>query len=168
MAGGTTSSSSVLAEAVVLLAVILLALGGIWYGASTESLQRMWHDLTGRPAGPMSFRFILQPIMATVAAIGDGLNDARLGRSPYFWTVLSNPTKRGARLQEGLVSTARIILLGLGMDAIYQMKVFGTFYPVEALIVALVLAFVPYLLIRGPVERLASRWMQHSSTGSAT
>lgn len=168
MAGGTTSSSSVLAEAVMLLAVILLALGAIWYGGSTESLQRMWHDLTGRPAGPMSFRFVLQPIMATVAAIGDGLNDARLGRSPYFWVILHTKERRADRLREGLTSTARIILLGLGMDAIYQMKVFDTFYPVEALIIALVLAFVPYLLIRGPVERLASRWIQHSSTGSAT
>ncbi len=168
MAGGPTSSSSVLAEAVVLLAVILLALGAIWYGGSTESLQRMWHDLTGRPGGPMSFRFILQPIMATVAALGDGINDARLGRAPYFWTVLSNPEKRGGRLREGLVSTARIILLGVGMAVIYQMNVFGTFYPVEALIIALFLAFIPYLLIRGPVERLAKLWIHPSSKGSAT
>ncbi len=168
MVGGTTSSSSVLADAVVLLAVILLALGAIWYGGSTESLQRMWHDLTGRAGGPMSFRFILQPIMATLAAVGDGINDARLGRSPYFWTVLSDRAKCTARLREGLVSTARIILLGLGMDAIYQYKVFGTFYPVEALIIALVLAFVPYVLMRGPVERLASRWLNHSPGRRAT
>jgi hypothetical protein len=33
------------------------------------------------------------------------------------------------------------------------------FYPGEALIVALLLAFVPYLLIRGPAERIARRWM---------
>ena len=66
-----------------------------------------------------------------------------------------NPQERVARLREGLNATARIILLGLVMDVIYQIIVFKTFYPVEALIIALLLAFVPYLLIRGPVTRIA-------------
>jgi hypothetical protein len=166
MAEGTTSGSSVLAQAVALLAVILIALGAIWYGGSSEELKRMWQDLTGRPGGPMSFRFILQPIMATIAAVGDGINDATLGRAPYFWTILHNPEKRAGRLNEGLVATARIILLGIGMDAIYQYKVFGTFYPVEALIIAIVLAFIPYLLIRGPVDRIARRWFASASPDS--
>ena len=114
----------------------------------------------------MSFRFILQPIMATIAAVHDGINDARLGRSPYFWTVLTNADKRSDRLREGLVSTARIILLGLAMDTIYQFKEFGTFYPGEAVIIAFALAFVPYLLLRGPVDRIARIWFggPHSST----
>ena len=51
------------------------------------------------------------------------------------------------------------------MDAIYQLKVFGTFYPGEAVIIALVLAFVPYLLIRGPVARIARLWFDHKSQG---
>ncbi len=51
-----------------------------------------------------------------------------------------------------MTATARIILLGLAMDVIYQYLVFKTFYPAEALVVALLLAFVPYLLIRGPVD----------------
>jgi len=33
-----------------------------------------------------------------------------------------------------------------------------TFYPVEALIISLVLAYLPYVLIRGPAARIARRW----------
>jgi hypothetical protein len=44
------------------------------------------------------------------------------------------------------------------MDAIYQLIDLHWFYPGEAIIVALELAFVPYLLIRGPANRIA-RWM---------
>jgi hypothetical protein len=44
------------------------------------------------------------------------------------------------------------------MDAIYQLIVLKRFYPVEALIIALLLAFVPYLLIRRPAARIARRW----------
>lgn len=163
----TTSNTSIMAEAALLASAILLFLGFLWYGISSDVIERQWRDFTGRPGGPMSFRFILQPAMATIAALHDGIADARQGRSPYFWTVLTNSEKRAGRLREGLVSTARIILLGLGMDAIYQVKELGTFYPGEAVIIALVLAFVPYLLLRGPVARIARQWFSaKSSKGS--
>ena len=63
--------------------------------------------------------------------------------------------KRFERLREGLNATARIILLALVMDLIYQLLFLNTFYPNEALIVALLFAFVPYLIARGLVWRIA-------------
>src|SRR5262245_767432 len=131
MKAGTSSDRehSALARAVALIALVFAVLGLLWYGFSSDVLQRQWQDLTGRPGGPMSFRFVLQPAMAVIAAVYDGVRDAQLNRSPYFWTIWNNPEKRAGRLREGLVSTARIMLLGLGMDTIYQIKEFGTFYP---------------------------------------
>ena len=52
-------------------------------------------------------------------------------------------------------SGGRIFILAIVIDAIYQYIVRRWFYPVEALITAFILAFVPYLLIRGPVNRIA-------------
>ena len=46
------------------------------------------------------------------------------------------------------------------MDAIYQWIVQKWIYPGELIIVAIVLALVPYLLIRGPVNRIARRFMR--------
>jgi hypothetical protein len=115
----------------------------------------------------MTFRFILQPCMAAIAAMHDGLQDARLGRAPYFWTVLHDPAERGDRLREGWLSTARIILLGLGMDGIYQHKVLNTFYPGEAVLVALALALVPYLILRDPIARVAHWWRVRPRSHSA-
>jgi hypothetical protein len=130
------------------------------WAEAADALSRMWGDILARPEGPLSFRFFVQPAMAAILAIRDGIKDARTGRSPYFWTVLHDKQKRNARLEEGLAATARILLLGLAMDAIYQVLALGKFYPTEAAVVAIGLAFVPYLLIRGPAERLA-RWWQH-------
>jgi hypothetical protein len=58
------------------------------------------------------------------------------------------------------------VLIGLGMDVLYQWRVLDTFYPGEALLVALLLAVLPYLLLRGPVSRIARRFV-HPSSGSA-
>ena len=44
------------------------------------------------------------------------------------------------------------------MDVVYQLIEFKTFYPGEAAIVAVLLAFIPYLLLRGPFARLARTW----------
>jgi hypothetical protein len=137
-----------------------IVLGIMWYGLfSTEVWGRIWRDVVDRPDGPMMFRFILQPLMAVLAALHDGIKDARLHRAPYFWTVLTDPERRTGRLREGILSTARVILLGLGMDAVYQYKALDTFYPGEAALVALLLAFIPYLVMRGPIARIARHWL---------
>lgn len=160
--GPPSRAARLTAWAAVVLIGLFIALGLVWNGLSFEILNRIWGDVVDRPTGPMMFRCILQPIMAIIAALHDGIKDATLGRSPYFWTVLSDSERRADRLREGIVSTARIILLGLGMDVIYQYKVFGTLFPGEAALVALLLAFVPYLLLRGPITRIARRWISNS------
>jgi hypothetical protein len=144
-----------LTKTVIVVAAVLFVMGFFWHGVSLKVFEQFWRDLIERPDGPMRFRFFLQPLMATIVAIRDGLKDARSGRSPYFATVLANPQERVGRLREGLNATARIIALGLVMDVIYQAIVFKTFYPDQALVVALVLAFVPYLIIRGVTARLS-------------
>jgi hypothetical protein len=155
MNNATPQELGVLAKLVIVLGIALIVAGVVWHGATGEALRRFWHDLIERTDAPMRFRFILQPLMAAIAAIHDGREDARAGRSPYFMTLLRNPQQRVGLLREGLNATARIILLGLAMDVIYQFIVLKTFYPNEALVIALLLAFVPYLIIRGLVFRVA-------------
>jgi hypothetical protein len=152
-----------LARLVIVLMVAFVVLGVAMHGLSMSVFERIWQNLLARPSGPMTFRFVLQPIMASIAALVDGVKDARTGRNPYLWTLLSDPRKRSRRLHEGLISTARVILLGLGMDMIYQFIVFDTFHPAEAVIIAGLLAFVPYLLLRGPVTRVARWWLDRGS-----
>ena len=153
----------IMAWAVVVIAAVLVALGLVWYGFSPEVHDRIWRDIAQRPGGPMSFRFILQPTMAAVAALHDGVRDARAHRTPYLRAIFGEPAERGGRLREGLFATARIVLLGIGMDAIYQWRVLGTFYPGEALVITFLLAVVPYLLLRGPVGLVARRFQTTSA-----
>jgi hypothetical protein len=142
---------------VIVLTAGFLLYGLFRHGLSWETQERLWRDVIDRSHGPMTFRFILQPMMAAIAAAHDGVKDARLGRAPYLHTILHDPNGRGERLGEGLVSIARIILLGFAMDAIYQWRVLGIFYPGEAVVITLFLAVIPYLILRGPIARI-TRW----------
>ena len=151
-----------LARLVMALLVSFGVAGLAVYGFSAEVLARVWQNLLERPGGPMTFRIILQPVMATMVAWRDGIKDARAGRAPYFWAILTDPANRAGRLHEGLIATARVLLLGLCMDVIYQLIVFETFHPGEAAIVALLLAFAPYLVVRG----LVTRWWRGAASAS--
>ena len=164
-ADGPSRLQILLARLAAALIVVLLVLGIAWYGLSADVHRRIWSDIVDRPAGPMAFRFILQPAMAAICALFDGIKDARLGRNPYLWTILTDVRKGSARIREGLLATSRIILLGFAMDGIYQAVVLKTFFPGEMVIVAILLAFVPYLLLRGPVCRIAQWWFAHHAAG---
>jgi len=150
------------ARLAVAILLVLLVLAVAWYGISAQSLGRLWRDILDRPGGPMTFRFILQPAMAIIAALRDGVHDTRRGRKPYLWALINgvrDPQGRRGRLWEGIISTARIIILGAVMDMVYQRVVFKTFYPGQAGVMAILLAFVPYLLMRGPIGRIAYHWV---------
>jgi len=157
----------VVARLVVALSLACVALGLLMYGLSVEVVMRIWENMLDRPGGPFIFRFVLQPIMATVAALRDGLHDARTGRSPFLRTVLTDPSQRHGLLDEALIATSRIVLLGLVMDAVYQFIEFDSFHPAEAVIIALLLGVVPYLLLRGLIARIARRWVGNQPAGDA-
>ena len=128
-----------------------------------DVLSRLVDDLIARPTGPFSFRFLLQPLMAATLALRDGVKDARAGRMPYFWGMVADAGHRRERLVQGLRRTARVIVLGLMLDAAYQFVVLHYFYLDEALVVALALGFIPYVLVRGPADRIARRWLAHKA-----
>jgi hypothetical protein len=119
-----------------------------------EIWMRIIENMGDRIHGPMKFRFILQPVMASIFAIIAGLKDAKAGNPPYFWALLTDPGHRAEMLKDGWKSVGKVFILALVLDVVFQVMVLGTVYPVETLIVALLLAIVPYLLLRGLVTRL--------------
>lgn len=125
-----------------------------------DLLSRLWGDLLARPSGPLHLRLLVQPLMAAILGVRDGIADARAGRSPYLWTIATASDLRRGRLREGVAATAKILILAFLLDTVYQLMVLRAFYPGEALIVGIVLAFIPYLLVRGPAARLARPWVQ--------
>lgn len=122
-----------------------------------EYFARAWEMLLGRADGPLTLRLIFQPTVAAIFAIRAGLKDAREGRTPYLWSVFANPAHRRDLLREGWKDIGTVFLIAVVLDVIYALIVHRWIYPVQALLVGTVLAIVPYLLIRGPVTRIARR-----------
>jgi hypothetical protein len=124
-------------------------------------MDQMWErvgtQLLARVSGPMKFRLVLQPCMAAFFAIRAGLADAKAGKSPYFWGLLKDHGQRVEMLKDGWKSVGRVFILALALDAVYQIIVIHFVYPGEMVIVAIILAIVPYLILRGLVTRIARK-----------
>jgi len=124
-------------------------------------MDQMWtrvgEQLLARVSGPMKFRLVLQPAMAAFFAIRAGLADAKAGRPPYFWALLSEPGRRKEIIKDGWKSVGRVFILALVLDVVYQIIVLRFVYPGETIIVAFILAIIPYLILRGLVTRVARR-----------
>lgn len=123
------------------------------------SMDGMWDrivtDLIARVSGPLKFRLVLQPAMAAFFAIRAGLADARAGRPPYFWSLLTDPSDRHYMLKDGWKSIGKVFILAVVLDVVYQIIVRRFVYPGETIIVAIILAILPYLILRGITTRIA-------------
>jgi hypothetical protein len=106
-----------------------------------------------RLAGPMSFRFLMQPLMAIFFAIFDGRKDAHEGRAPYFWALFSEPEHRREMLLSGWKSVGKVFIIAVILDIAFQLIVFRELRPGAGLVAGVILAIIPYLLFRGPVNR---------------
>ena len=145
---------------VLYLAVAAIVIAAVAHGTASGEFQRAWAQIAARPSGVLRFRFLVQPLMAVIIACRDGIADARADRAPYFWTVLTGPGERVQRLREGFAAIAKIFVLAVVLDGIYQVITLKAFHPGQTLVIAVFLAFVPYLLARGPAARIA-RWRPH-------
>ncbi len=120
-----------------------------------EIFARVWQNLYARLTGPMNLRFIIQPTVAAILAIRAGLHDARQDRPAFLWAVLWNPAHRRELLRQGWKDVGKVFVLATTLDVIYQLVVHRGVYILEMLITAVTLAILPYILVRGPINRIA-------------
>ena len=131
-----------------------------------EMIQRALAQIFERAEGPLSLRLFLQPIIASILAIRAGLADAKAGQPPFLWAAVANPSARQRHLQSGWKDLSKIFVLASVFDVVYQFLVLRWVYPVQAVLVACLLAVVPYVILRGPVTRIAV-FFRHAEKASA-
>jgi uncharacterized membrane protein YdfJ with MMPL/SSD domain len=113
-------------------------------------------ELGERFSGPMAFRLVLQPVMATILAVIAGRRDARVGAPPYLIELLTHSGHRREMLWDLWRGVGRVFLLAVAMEVAYQFAVTSRVSVVETIGVSVVLAIVPYIVLRG----LVNRWVR--------
>ena len=158
----TRSTISTISTIVTALAVLILVAAipsavrdtfesGRVYLFSREFLD----ELPQRFTGPGRFRFVVQPLVAIFLGWRGGMGDARAGRPPYLYGLLAGGTDRKELLRGGLRAIRDLIAVGIVLDAVAQLLIYGEVHPAAALVVGPVLICIPYAVARALTNRVA-------------
>ena len=120
-----------------------------------EMVSNRAQQLLGRLDGPLHFRLVVMPTVVTLLAIRAGVMDARGGRPAFLWALLFHPPGRIALIRSAVKDIGRVFVVACVLDSVYQLVFLRVFYPGLVLVVAVACAIVPYVVIRGPANRLA-------------
>ncbi len=113
--------------------------------------------LRARLSGPFHLRFIVQPLVAIVLGIRDGLRDARTEQPPYVIAILYDHEHRGELLAGSIRNLIKPMVVGVLVDLVFQYAAFGRVRLLPALIVGSLVLGLPYVAARGFTNRIASR-----------
>ncbi len=102
--------------------------------------------------GKGELRLIVQPAMAILLGIRLGLSDAREGKPPFVLRVF---TSRGGNVRLALHDIIVPFCIGVGVDAILQHATLDRVRPVAALIVGILLVWLPFAAARAFTNRIA-------------
>ena len=152
-----TISTIVTAAAVlILVAAIPSALRETFETGRVYLFSRQFlEELPQRLTGPGRLRFVLQPAVAILLGWRGGLSDARAGRPPYLYGLLLGGENRKELLRSGLATIRDLLAIGIVLDAVAQLLIYGQVHPGAALVVGPVLIGIPYAVARALTNRVA-------------
>jgi hypothetical protein len=130
--------------------------------------QAFLEDIPKRLTGPGRFRFVLQPLLALILGILNGLADARAGRPPYLYGILFHRSLRSELAKTGFSTIANLLLMGVLLDVVFQRIILGVAHPGPALIIGPILIVTPYAGARSLSNRMTRQAKKRATGNSET
>jgi hypothetical protein len=114
-----------------------------------------FHDITRSLSSERGqIRFLIQPLVAILLGARLGVADAREGRAPFLLRLTRASKQRVRMLKESLSDVVFPLSFATLIDAVIQHYAFGYVRPVAALLVGLLLVWLPYAISRALTNRL--------------
>jgi hypothetical protein len=107
-----------------------------------DVFSRSSDQMLGRMSGPLHVRLIIMLAVVAILAIRAGWIDARRGQ------------ERKVTLRTAWQSIKRVIIVASVIDLVYQFYVFHAYFVFQTIFMVLVVAVLPYIVIRSATARL--------------
>src|SRR5947208_13316405 len=107
-----------------------------------------WQTIGDSLAGKAKFRLILQPAMAILLGFRLGIADAKDGRMPFIRRLATSSGERWKVFKHSFREALLPLALALIVDAIVQYLLLHSIRPVAALVVGLLLVWLPFVVLR--------------------
>ncbi|HWQ19007.1 MAG TPA: hypothetical protein VN455_04460 [Methanotrichaceae archaeon] len=113
--------------------------------------------IIARIAGPMSLRFVVQPLVGLLLGARDGVRDAKAGEPPFIFDLIVNRENRRIKLASLFTSLSKTIIIAVVLDLIAQYLIFDQVRITGAIAVAVIILIVPYSLARAITNKVVTK-----------
>jgi hypothetical protein len=156
----TTVSRRIVID-LALIAVLLAALpGAVHRLIETRDAylftQQFFDDMFARLSGPGRLRFIIQPTIALLLGLRDGVRDLREGLLPFLWVCFQKNLRQKA-LVHAFQAIRDLVSVAIVLDVIFQFIIFDDVHPGASLLLGPVLIAIPYAVSRSLTTQIGGR-----------
>lgn len=146
---------------VALIAVLLAALpGAVHRLIETRDpylfTQQFFDDMFARFSGPGRLRFIVQPTVAVLLGVRDGMRDLREGVLPFLWTFFQKKLRQKSFVH-AFQSIRDLVAIAIVLDVIFQFIILDRVHPGAAMLLGPLLIAVPYAVSRSLTTQVGGR-----------
>lgn len=128
-----------------------------------ENWNRGIEQLFGRTDGFLVFRLFIMPVVSSIIGIRAAVRDFQEKGPALFYNFFAGHADKKRILSSGWKDVGRIIIVALVLDAVYQIITFRAFYIFQAMMIAFLCAFLPYIFFRHLTNRLARMFTNKDS-----
>lgn len=126
-------------------------------GVPVDLLLNILDRVFARLTGPLKLRFILQPVMAILLGVRDGVSDAKAGRPPFLAALFADPKAHKPHIQTAFRSLLLPLVVATVLDGVAQYLLFGWIRISGAVLAGVMLMGLPYIIARALTNRIVSR-----------
>ena len=112
-----------------------------------------WQTIAASLAGKAKLRLILQPALAVLLGFRLGIADARQAKMPFIRRLLTSSGERWRVLGQSIRAAILPLALAFVIDAIVQYLLMRSVRPVAAVVVGVLLVWLPFVAARSLANR---------------
>ncbi|HEY7304137.1 MAG TPA: hypothetical protein VH601_08490 [Bryobacteraceae bacterium] len=131
-----------------------------------EPFENILERFFARLTGPLNLRFVLQPLMAILLGIRDGVHDAKAGKPPFLLDLFARPQNRKRQIQKALRSLLIPMLVAIILDGVVQYLLFGWVRIMGAVTIGVLIMGLPYVIARAVTNRVIS-WRNRTAVSTS-
>ncbi len=116
-----------------------------------------WEGILEVAEGRGQLRLVLQPLIAAFVGLRLGITDVKLGKDPFLRRLALETKNRRALLKEAARTLVIPFALAIVIDGVLQYLMLGRVRPLAALVMGILLIWIPFSIARSLANRIYRR-----------
>jgi hypothetical protein len=127
-----------------------------------------WQGIVDVASGRGQLRLIIQPLISIILGVRLGISDAKEHKDPFLWRLFRTSKGRGELARDAAMDVILPFSIAIVLDGILQYLARGYVRPLAAVVMGMLLIWVPVSISRALTNRVYRRGHPGQPAGHTT